>query len=77
MGFRLAASRHRTAQDDARARAGAGMTDREIIEELNRIEGEMRAAVAKAEGATQQAMRIIEDLMADFGIPMAKESNHA
>jgi hypothetical protein len=53
------------------------MTDREIIEELNRIEGEMRAAVAKAEGATQQAMRIIEDLMADFGIPMAKESPHA
>jgi hypothetical protein len=53
------------------------MTEREIIAELDRIEREMRDAAANSQAATQEAMRIIEGLMADLGIPMAKESTDA
>lgn len=53
------------------------MTDQQIYDELSRIEQEMLATAAKGRAATQEAMRIIEQMMADLGIPMSKESSDA
>lgn len=49
------------------------MTDREIIAELDRLEREIRETAATSQAATKEAMRIIEELMDDLGISMAKE----
>lgn len=49
------------------------MTEQQIVAELARIEKEMLAAAAKSRAATQEAMRIIEQMMADLGVPMSKE----
>lgn len=49
------------------------MTDAQIIAELDRIEREMRAAATKSQTACKEAMNIIEGVMDDLGIPMAKK----
>lgn len=49
------------------------MTDAQIAAELDRIEREMREAATKSQNACKEAMTIIENMMADLGIPMSKE----
>lgn len=53
------------------------MTDQQIADELDRIEREMRESAARSQTACKEAMRIIEQMMADLGIPMAKEKSDA
>lgn len=53
------------------------MTPREIAAELDRIEREMRAETAKTQTACKEAMTIIENLMNDLGVPLAKGSTDA
>lgn len=53
------------------------MTDQQIVAELDRIEREMREAAAKGQAACKEAMHAIEQIMADLGAPMAKESADA
>lgn len=48
------------------------MTDAQIAAELGRIEREMREAATKGQIACEEAMNIIEKMMADLGAPMAK-----
>jgi len=50
------------------------MTDREIAAELARIEKEMLETAARSQAACKEAMRVIEGLMDQLGIPMAKEN---
>lgn len=50
------------------------MTDQQIVDELDRIERELRATAEKSAMATQEAMRIIERLMNDLGIPVERNS---
>jgi len=63
---------HRRDERKHEPRPSDRMTDLEIAEELDRIEREMRAAAAKSQNACKEAMRVIENLMNDLGIPMAK-----
>jgi hypothetical protein len=53
------------------------MTRQEIADELDRLERELIETSAKCEVATREAMRIIEKMMADLGVPMAKERTDA
>jgi hypothetical protein len=53
------------------------MTSREIVAELDRIEREMREAATKGQNACKEAMTVIENLMNDLGIPMAKGTTDA
>jgi hypothetical protein len=53
------------------------MTDQQIIAELDRIERELHEQATRSQGAVKEAIRIIENLMADLGIPLAKESADA
>lgn len=49
------------------------MTDQQIIAELDRIEREMRAAATKGQIACKEAMNVIEKLMDDLGVPLARK----
>jgi hypothetical protein len=48
------------------------LTDRQIADELGRIEREMRESASKGQAACKEAMNIIEQMMSDLGVPMAK-----
>jgi predicted transcriptional regulator len=53
------------------------MTHREIAAELTRLEREIKETVARSQAACKEAMRVIEGIMDELGVPMAKEKSDA